>query len=61
MYSEQQIMMWASGFFWPLLRISAMFVAIPVFSGRFVDSKILVGASLMITFLPCLYCLIIEP
>ena len=50
MYSEQQIMMWASGFFWPLLRISAMFVAIPVFSGRFVDSKILVGASLMITF-----------
>jgi len=49
-YSEQQIMIWASGFFWPLLRISAMFIAIPVFSGRFVDNKILVGAALIITF-----------
>jgi flagellar biosynthetic protein FliR len=49
-YSEQQIMMLASSFFWPLLRISAMFVTIPVFSGRFVDSKILVGTALMIAF-----------
>ncbi|AGS39256.1 MAG: flagellar biosynthetic protein FliR [Cycloclasticus pugetii] len=49
-YSEQQIMAWASSFFWPLLRISAMFIAIPVFSGRFVDNKILVGAALMVTF-----------
>ncbi|MBV1898908.1 MAG: flagellar biosynthetic protein FliR [Cycloclasticus pugetii] len=43
-------MAWASSFFWPLLRISAMFIAIPVFSGRFVDNKILVGAALMVTF-----------
>ena len=43
-------MLWASSFFWPLLRISAMFVSIPVFSGRFVDSKIIVGAALLITF-----------
>lgn len=43
-------MLWASNFFWPLLRISAMFVSIPVFSGRFVDSKIIVGAALLITF-----------
>ena len=49
-FSEQQIMLWASNFFWPLLRISAMFVSIPVFSGRFVDSKIIVGAALLITF-----------
>jgi len=49
-YSEQQIMMWASSFFWPMLRVSAMFVAIPVFSGRFVDSKILVGTALIVTF-----------
>ncbi|MBV1912898.1 MAG: flagellar biosynthetic protein FliR, partial [Cycloclasticus sp.] len=49
-YSEQQIMIWASSFFWPLLRISSMFIAIPVFSGRFVDNKILVGATLIITF-----------
>lgn len=49
-FSEQQIMIWASSFFWPLLRISAMFVAIPIFSGRFVDSKILVGTALIITF-----------
>ena len=49
-FSEQQIMIWASSFFWPLLRISAMFVTIPVFSGRFVDTKILVGTALMITF-----------
>ena len=50
LYSEQQIMMWASSLFWPLLRISAMFIAIPVFSGRFVDRKILVGATLIIAF-----------
>jgi len=49
-YSEQQIMIWASNFFWPLLRIGAMFIAIPVFSGRFVDGKILAGITLMITF-----------
>jgi flagellar biosynthetic protein FliR len=48
-FSEQQIMMWASSFFWPLLRVSAMFIAIPIFSGRFVDSKILVGTVLFIT------------
>ncbi|MBQ0724296.1 MAG: flagellar biosynthetic protein FliR [Cycloclasticus sp.] len=48
-FSEQQIMVWASSFFWPLLRISAMFVSIPVFSGRFVDSKIIVGAALLVT------------
>lgn len=49
-FSEQQIMLWASSFFWPLLRISSMFVAIPVFSSRFIPSQIIVGAALAITF-----------
>ncbi|MFT6624932.1 MAG: flagellar biosynthetic protein FliR [Cycloclasticus sp.] len=49
-FSEQQIMLWASSFFWPLLRISSMFVSIPVFSGRFVSTKIIVGAALAVTF-----------
>jgi len=49
-YSEQQIMLWVSSFIWPLLRISSMLVSIPVFSGRFVSNKIMVGTSLVITF-----------
>tara|TARA_R110002095_G_scaffold8809_7_gene14316 strand:+ start:675 stop:1454 length:780 start_codon:yes stop_codon:yes gene_type:complete len=49
-FSEQQIMLWASSFFWPLLRISSMFVSIPVFSSRFLSNKISVGAALAVTF-----------
>ncbi|PCH85537.1 MAG: flagellar biosynthetic protein FliR [Piscirickettsiaceae bacterium] len=49
MVSEQQILTLLASFIWPLLRVSAMFVAIPVFSGRFVDNRILVGVSLLIT------------
>jgi len=49
-YSEQQIMLWLSSFIWPLLRVSSMLISIPVFSGRFVSNKILVGTSLAITF-----------
>jgi len=49
MVSEAQIMAWLGAFIWPLLRVSAMFVAIPVFSGRFVDNRILVGVSLLVT------------
>lgn len=47
--NEQQIMGWLSSFIWPLLRVSALFVAIPVFSGRFVSPKILTGTIFMIT------------
>lgn len=47
--TEQQIMQWSMSFIWPLLRISAMFISIPIFSGRFVSSNILVGASVAIT------------
>lgn len=47
--TEQQIMQWSMGFIWPLLRISAMFITIPIFSGRFVSSNILVGTSVVIT------------
>lgn len=49
MVSEQQILTLLASFIWPLLRVSAMFVAIPVFSGRFVDNRILVGLSLLVT------------
>jgi len=48
-FTEQQIMQWSMSFIWPLLRISAMFISIPIFSGRFVSSNILVGASVAIT------------
>ncbi|MEW5011863.1 MAG: flagellar biosynthetic protein FliR [Cycloclasticus sp.] len=42
-------MLWLSSFIWPLLRVSSMLVSIPVFSGRFVSNKIMVGTSLVIT------------
>ncbi|PCI22416.1 MAG: flagellar biosynthetic protein FliR [Piscirickettsiaceae bacterium] len=48
--SEHQISAWLASFIWPFLRVSSMFVAIPVFSGRFVDRRVLVGVSLLITF-----------
>lgn len=49
-FSEDQIMTMAGSYFWPLLRVSAVFVAIPVFSGRFVPNRVRVGLALAITF-----------
>jgi len=48
-FTEQQIMAWVGSFFWPLIRISAMFVTIPVFSGRFVARRIIIAVVFVIT------------
>lgn len=48
--SEHQMVALAGSYFWPLLRVSSVFVAIPVFSGRFVPNRVRVGLALAITF-----------
>jgi len=47
-FTEQQILNWMGDIIWPFLRISALFVSIPVFSGRLVPARIKVAGSLFI-------------
>lgn len=47
--SEHQIMSMAGNYIWPFLRVSAIFVTIPVFSGRYVINKVRVGLVIAIT------------
>ena len=49
-FTESQILGYVSSFIWPLLRISAMFVAIPLFSIQAVPARIRLLLSLAITF-----------
>jgi flagellar biosynthetic protein FliR len=49
-FSEAQILGQAASFLWPLIRIGAMFVAIPLFSLRGVPPRVRLILSLAITF-----------
>lgn len=49
--TEQFILNSLNSLVWPFLRISALFVAIPVFSGRLVPPRIKVGLTLAVAFL----------
>lgn len=49
--TEQQILNTLGSILWPFLRIGALFVAIPVFSGRLVPARIKVALSLAIAAL----------
>jgi flagellar biosynthetic protein FliR len=49
-FTESQILGYVSSFIWPLLRISAMFVAMPLFSIQAVPARIRLLLSLAITF-----------
>lgn len=50
-FSEAELLNELARFFWPLLRIGAMFVAMPVLSGRLVPSRFMSALVLVITFL----------
>lgn len=49
--SEAEMLAMVAGFIWPLMRIGAMFVAVPVFSIRAVPTRIRLIAALAITLL----------
>ncbi len=48
-FTEQQVAATVALFMWPLLRIGAMFVAVPVFSGRSIPARIRVVLAVGIT------------
>ncbi|MGZ8187244.1 MAG: flagellar biosynthetic protein FliR [Methylosarcina sp.] len=49
-FTEAQILGQVTSFFWPLIRISAMFVAVPLFSLRGVPPRVRLILSVAITF-----------
>lgn len=49
--SEAKMLAMVAGFIWPLMRVGAMFVAVPVFSIRAVPARVRLIASLAITLL----------
>jgi len=49
-FAEAEILGWVKSFIWPLMRISAMFVALPVFSLRAVPVRVRLILSVAITF-----------
>lgn len=48
-FTEQQILSTLASFIWPFMRISSMFISIPVFSVRALPAKVRVMAALLIT------------
>jgi flagellar biosynthetic protein FliR len=49
-FTEAQIQGQVASFIWPLLRISAMFVAVPLFSLRAVPARVRLILSVALTF-----------
>ena len=49
--TEQQILSYLALFIWPFMRISSMFISIPVFSGRALPAKVRVIAAFLITLI----------
>ncbi len=49
-FDEAEILGWVKSFIWPLMRIGALFVALPVFSIRAVPARIRLILSVAITF-----------
>lgn len=47
----EQFLQWLSEFFWPFLRISALFAAAPVFSARTVPVRVRIILALMLTYI----------
>lgn len=47
---ENELIAYLATFFWPFMRISAMFISIPVFSVKTVPARLKVMLSLLITF-----------
>ena len=49
-FSEAQLMAWVSPFFWPFLRVLAMFSSAPIFSARSVPVRTRVAMAFLIAF-----------
>jgi flagellar biosynthetic protein FliR len=58
-FTEAQLSSWLAAFMWPLMRISAMVTAAPIFSARQVPARMRAGLALLLTFI--LMPLIPEP
>lgn len=50
-FTEAQLSAWLAAFLWPLIRISAMIAAAPVFSSRQTPKRIRVGIALLLSFM----------
>ncbi|UQY42760.1 flagellar type III secretion system protein FliR [Erwinia sp. PK3-005] len=48
---SNQLMLWVGQFFWPLVRLLALFSTAPIFSERAVSKKVKIGLAVMITWL----------
>lgn len=49
-FQEEQLIAYLASFVWPFMRVSAMFISIPVFGVRSVPARLRVMLSLLITF-----------
>jgi flagellar biosynthetic protein FliR len=50
-FTEAQLSAWLAAFLWPLLRISAMIAAAPIFSSRQTPRRLRVGVTLLLSFM----------
>ncbi|MES9871602.1 MAG: flagellar biosynthetic protein FliR [Candidatus Sedimenticola sp. 6PFRAG7] len=50
-FTDAQLNVWISAFIWPLIRISTMVAAAPVFSSRQVPARFRVGLALILTWI----------
>ncbi len=50
-FTEAQLSAWLAAFLWPLIRISAMITAAPVFSSRQTPTRLRIGISLLLSFM----------
>ncbi|ARJ43236.1 flagellar biosynthetic protein FliR [Pantoea alhagi] len=48
---SNQLMLWVGQFFWPLVRLLALFSTAPIFSERAVSKKVKIGLAVMITWI----------
>jgi flagellar biosynthesis protein FliR len=49
-FQAEEIVAYLANFIWPFMRISAMFISIPVFSVRSMPARLKVMLSMLITF-----------
>jgi flagellar biosynthetic protein FliR len=50
-FTEAQLSAWLAAFLWPLIRISAMVAAAPIFSSRQTPKRLRIGIALLLSFM----------
>lgn len=50
-FTEAQLSAWLAAFLWPMIRISAMIAAAPIFSSRQTPVRLRIGISLLLSFM----------